>query len=111
MIEQLSDFLRKRLDGADSVSIEHFEPIPGGFSRETFRFDARVSRNGTDEVLPLILRKDPPAAAAIFTSLVAPLRFALDAKTLRALFSPASLRLRGLRALSSGTSVVRSNTA
>jgi aminoglycoside phosphotransferase (APT) family kinase protein len=65
MIEQLSDFLRKRLDDVDRVTIEHFEPIPGGFSRETFRFDARVSRNGTDEVLPLILRKDPPAAAAI----------------------------------------------
>jgi aminoglycoside phosphotransferase (APT) family kinase protein len=65
MIEQLSDFLQQRLEGAERVTIEHFEPIPGGFSRETFRFDARVSRNGTDEVLPLILRKDPPAAAAI----------------------------------------------
>lgn len=65
MDEQLSEFLRKRLGDVDDVVIERLEPIPGGFSRETFRFDARVLRNGVEEVLPLILRKDPPAAAAI----------------------------------------------
>ncbi len=45
--------------------VEDLVPIPGGFSRETFRFDARVTRGGVEEVLPLILRKNPPSAAAI----------------------------------------------
>ena len=65
MKDSLSSFLRKVIPDADEVAIDALEPIPGGFSRETFRFDARVVRGGTEEILPLILRKDPPAAAAI----------------------------------------------
>ena len=65
MEEQLVQFLRQTLTDVDHVTIEGFSPIPGGYSRETYRFDARVSRNGTEEVMPLILRKDPPSAASI----------------------------------------------
>jgi aminoglycoside phosphotransferase (APT) family kinase protein len=62
---QLAEYLHRHLGDVDHVVVEGFTPIPGGFSRETFRFDARVTRNGVEEVLPLILRKNPPAAAAI----------------------------------------------
>jgi aminoglycoside phosphotransferase (APT) family kinase protein len=62
---QLAEYLHRHIGDVDHVVVEGFAPIPGGFSRETFRFDARVTRNGVEEVLPLILRKNPPAAAAI----------------------------------------------
>lgn len=53
---------------ADHVTVSGLEPIPGGFSRETFRFDAQIQGGGRDEVLPMILRKDPPAAAALLVT-------------------------------------------
>lgn len=68
MDDQLVDFVRRVIAEATAVTIENLAPIPGGFSRETFRFDARVERDGDgdgEEVLPMILRKDPPAAAAL----------------------------------------------
>ncbi len=65
MNEALANYLKAALDDCTAVSIESFEPIPGGFSRETFRFNATVSCNGSEEVLPLILRKDPPVSASI----------------------------------------------
>ncbi len=61
----LAAFLRRVHPDATDVVIESFEPIPGGFSRETFRFDAVVTRPQGRERHPLILRKDPPTAAAI----------------------------------------------
>jgi aminoglycoside phosphotransferase (APT) family kinase protein len=61
---QLSEFVRRVFGEMGEITIEGLEPIPGGFSRETFRFDARI-----DGVLhPMILRKDPPAAAALLTT-------------------------------------------
>ena len=57
--------VRRLLPDVDSVAIDGLAPIPGGFSRETFRFDARVIRCGNEQVLPMILRKDPPAAVAL----------------------------------------------
>ena len=62
---QLVQLLNRLLPDAEHVSIEALEPIPGGFSRETFRFDARVCTAGVEEMLPMILRKDPPVAAAL----------------------------------------------
>lgn len=50
---------------ATSVTIEGFAPIPGGFSRETYTFDAVVTGPDGDTRLPLLLRKDPPATVAI----------------------------------------------
>lgn len=61
----LVQLLRRVFPDADEIVVESVAPIPGGFSRETFRFDARL-RHGDDEThLPLILRKDPPATQAI----------------------------------------------
>ena len=65
MQQQLVDFLRARFPVADEITIEHFDAIPGGFSRETFRFDARVRHGRDDTIMPMILRKDPPAASAL----------------------------------------------
>lgn len=61
MEEQLAHTVG-RLVGATDVVVSDFGQIPGGFSRETYRFDATI--NGND-VLPLILRKDPPESVAI----------------------------------------------
>lgn len=60
----LVEFLRRIHPDADIV-VESFEPIPGGFSRETFRFDALITTAAGTERRPLILRRDPPSAAAI----------------------------------------------
>ena len=65
MEDRLIEFLLRTLPDADEVVIEGFAPIPGGFSRETYRFDARVRSGGDETVLPFILRKDPPREAAI----------------------------------------------
>lgn len=66
MDQQLAGFLRGRFLEASEVVVEALEPTPGGFSRETWRFDARLRHaDGTEQVLPLILRKDPPRAAAL----------------------------------------------
>jgi aminoglycoside phosphotransferase (APT) family kinase protein len=69
MNEQLRVHLLRHFSDASDVVIEGFMPIPGGFSRETYRFDAHVHRDGTVHVMPMILRKDPdPAAALLQTS-------------------------------------------
>ncbi|MFN0093382.1 MAG: phosphotransferase family protein [Dehalococcoidia bacterium] len=68
MNEQLTAFLRQLWPEAESIVVEQFEAIPGGYSRETYRFDARIRRRDGEERLPLILRKDPPAAAALLPS-------------------------------------------
>lgn len=65
MEQQFIDFLRRHFPDADEILIEGFDMIPGGFSRETFKFDARVRKGGSEERIPFILRKDPPSAAAI----------------------------------------------
>ncbi len=65
MDDQLVQLLRRLLPDAEHVTVVALEPIPGGFSRETYRFDACVTRGGVAEVLPMILRKDPPAASAL----------------------------------------------
>jgi prepilin-type processing-associated H-X9-DG protein len=65
MHEQLAAFVMRSLPDARDVEIIEFAPIPGGFSRETYRFDARVRFDDREEVLPFILRKDPPKEAAI----------------------------------------------
>jgi prepilin-type processing-associated H-X9-DG protein len=50
---------------AAHVEIVDFSPIPGGFSRETFRFDAIVHTAGGQQRHELILRKDPPESVAL----------------------------------------------
>lgn len=51
--------------GSDRVDIVDLTPIPGGFSRETFRLDAMVHSADGSDLHELILRKDPPHAQAI----------------------------------------------
>ena len=64
MEQHLAALVRRVADDSGDVEIENLSPIPGGFSRETYRFDALVG--GTR--LPMILRKDPPAAAALLVT-------------------------------------------
>ncbi len=68
MESQLVEFLRQHFVDADTIEIEALAPIPGGFSRETYRFDAVISTSSGRRVVPLILRKDPPPAAALLDS-------------------------------------------
>ena len=68
MNEQLTQYLRRRFPDADEIVVEEFMAIPGGFSRETYRFDVRMRRGGKVEHYPMILRKDPPKASAILHS-------------------------------------------
>ncbi|MCK9517636.1 MAG: phosphotransferase family protein [Dehalococcoidia bacterium] len=62
---QLTDFLRAQWPDAEEIMIEEFAVLAGGYSQETYRFDARVRRSGREERLPLILRKNPPLEADI----------------------------------------------
>jgi aminoglycoside phosphotransferase (APT) family kinase protein len=65
MEQSIVAFLERILPDATSIVVEDFQQIAGGFSRETFKCDARVTRSGKEEVMPLILRKDPPDVEAI----------------------------------------------
>ena len=65
---QLQEFLARQWPDADRIEIEEFAVIAGGYSRETYRFNACISRGGERRTMPMILRKDPPAAAAILDS-------------------------------------------
>ena len=68
-MEQAIFALMKRVEPSIThIEIEELQPIPGGFSRETFKCDVRVTRNGADEVLPLIIRKNPPDVEAILNT-------------------------------------------
>jgi len=62
---KLVTLLHRLQPEAGHVEVADFTPIPGGFSRETYRFDA-VTRSADGEAREtLILRKDPPEAVAI----------------------------------------------
>ncbi len=65
---QLQEFLARQWPDADLIEIEEFAIIAGGYSRETYRFNACISRGEIRQTMPMILRKDPPAAAAILDS-------------------------------------------
>lgn len=69
MHDSLQELLAREWPDCESVEVKEFAIIAGGYSRETYRFDAHVKRGGKWDAVPLILRKDPPPAAAIlFTS-------------------------------------------
>ena len=65
MEQSIVAFLERILPDATNIVVEDFQQIAGGFSRETFKCEARVTRGSTEEVMPLILRKDPPDVEAI----------------------------------------------
>ena len=68
MQEALQQFLARQWPDADEITIEAFAVITGGYSEETYRFDACVARNGERQTYPMILRKDPPDSANILLS-------------------------------------------
>jgi aminoglycoside phosphotransferase (APT) family kinase protein len=68
MKEDLRRFLSGEYPEFESVEISEFAPIPGGYSRETYRFDAVFRRGAASESRPCILRKDPPPAAEILST-------------------------------------------
>ena len=59
--EQLARYLAEKL-GAEDLEVANLARIPGGASRETYRFRARYSKDGTPRDRGLILRRDPPAS-------------------------------------------------
>jgi prepilin-type processing-associated H-X9-DG protein len=63
--EQIAAWVARLHPHAESVEIVEFGPIPGGFSRETYRFEAIVESTDGAESHALILRKDPPASVAV----------------------------------------------
>ncbi len=62
---QLAALVSRLHPDSEHVEILDLGPIPGGFSRETYRFDAVIHVSGGQERHPLILRKDPPESVAI----------------------------------------------
>jgi len=65
METQLRELLAQYFPEAERIEVTGFEPIPGGYSRETYRFDAHVRTAAGKVEHPLILRKDPPASVSI----------------------------------------------
>lgn len=65
MDEQLAATLSGVFEDADAIEVRGFTAVPGGFSRETFAFDVDIRGGEAAGELPMILRKDPPAAVAI----------------------------------------------
>jgi aminoglycoside phosphotransferase (APT) family kinase protein len=60
--------LRRAEPGITNARVTELQPVPGGFSRETFRCDLTVTRDGKEETLPLIIRKNPPEVEAILNT-------------------------------------------
>ncbi len=58
---RLPRYLKNKF-AADDVEIEGLSRVPGGASRETYRFRARVRTGGQTTERGLILRRDPPAS-------------------------------------------------
>jgi aminoglycoside phosphotransferase (APT) family kinase protein len=65
MQETLVQYLARQWPDADDIQVEGLAVIAGGYSRETFRFDAHVHRGGERRTYPMILRKNPPEISAI----------------------------------------------
>jgi len=59
--QRLAEYLRAKL-GAPDLTVANLARIPGGASRETYRFRARYAANGKSLDRGLILRRDPAAS-------------------------------------------------
>jgi aminoglycoside phosphotransferase (APT) family kinase protein len=59
--DRLAAYLSARF-GASDLTIANFARIPGGASRETYRFRARYTASGKQHDRALILRRDPTAS-------------------------------------------------
>ncbi len=65
MEAQLERFIQQQRPDAQSVRIEDFRALAGGYSQETYRCDCVIESGGSEERLPLIVRRDPPPEADI----------------------------------------------
>jgi aminoglycoside phosphotransferase (APT) family kinase protein len=61
LVAPLQSYLSQKLSAPDLV-VSHLARIPGGASRETYRFRACYDRDGARIERGLILRRDPPAS-------------------------------------------------
>lgn len=68
MENAITALMRRVEPGITHIEVHDLQPIPGGFSRETFKCDVHVTRGGSQEVLPLIIRKNPPEVEAILNT-------------------------------------------
>lgn len=68
MEEAIVSLMRRVEPDITEIQVRDLQPIPGGFSRETFRCDVHVVRGGAPAVLPLIIRKNPPEVEAILNT-------------------------------------------
>lgn len=62
MQERIANYLREKLPDAREVHVTNLQRIPGGFSRETWSFDAHWLQKGKTVSEGLILRRDPDAS-------------------------------------------------
>jgi len=65
MHAQLAAALSAVFDDGLPIEVSGLDALPGGFSRETFMFDATTIDGDTSKTRPMILRKDPPPSVAI----------------------------------------------
>ncbi len=65
MNELLERLIRNEWPDATTVEVTDVAVLAGGYSRQTFRFNCVIERTDGRRELPMILRKDPPPAAAI----------------------------------------------
>lgn len=61
LVERLEAYLVRKLD-MPGLRVSDLARIPGGASRETYRFRARYRSDGAEVERALILRRDPPAS-------------------------------------------------
>jgi len=62
MEQRLATFIARQV-GVETVSVSGLRRLAGGASREIWSVDVRYRQDGSEVALPLVLRRDPSAAA------------------------------------------------
>lgn len=66
--ERVYQYLMSRWSEGRLTAIENFGVVLGGYSKDTYKFDAMYERDGQSFRSPLILRRDTPTKTAIFNN-------------------------------------------
>lgn len=66
--ERVYQYLISRWSDGQLTAIEDFEVLLGGYSKDTFKFDAIFDRDGQSHRSHLILRRDTPPATALLSN-------------------------------------------
>lgn len=66
--ERVYQYLMSRWSEGRLTAIENFDAVLGGYSKETYKFDALFERDGQSFRSPLILRRDTPKKTAILNN-------------------------------------------